>query len=423
MRPLISICIPTYNRAELLDQCLSGLAPLRDCGKSIEVVVSDNGSTDHTPDVIAAHRDRLPALRLHRFQENQGALVNWINLLCKAEGEILTYLADDDTLIVENLLRHVETMEKQWDLVAIYADWIAWDDQQEREIHRHYEGLTESIGFGPATPLDLVNFMLKRFYPPEIGIYRRDALLRAHGFHGRALPFYMRMYRLSRLGRVVFDPLPFYREHRILKARFQRTHWINMETHFDMIGEELRLALEAMVLMGVQDAGAAYLPADQAMNVRNSIDRILHARLQLEVDRACGRKDWITAVELKRRQVVWHGPGPDQDMQHDVLKIVIPAALQAIRQTYRSLSDVSGIALRGFKSGKVSEFFASHFPDTPILAPDARPNGHGAPLVVHRDERTLALDNSIADAASVMVLAQQLDLYRIARANIDLKDF
>src|SRR6185312_8123204 len=117
-------------------------------------------------------------------------------------------LADDDTLIVENLLRHVETLETQNNLVAIYADWIAWDDKAEREIHRHYEGLTESVSFGPEAPLDLVNFMLKRFYPPEIGIYRRDALLRAYGFHGRTIPYYMRMYRLSRLGRVAFDPLP-----------------------------------------------------------------------------------------------------------------------------------------------------------------------------------------------------------------------
>jgi hypothetical protein len=78
-------------------------------------------------------------------------------------------------------------------------------------------------------------------------VYRREALIRAHSFHGRSLPYYLNMYRLSRLGRIAFDPLPFYREHRILKDRFQAHHWANMQMQFHMIGDELRLALEEMV--------------------------------------------------------------------------------------------------------------------------------------------------------------------------------
>lgn len=423
MRPLISICIPTYNRADLLDHCLTGLAPLKDCGKPVEIVISDNGSADRTAEVIEAHRHRLPALRSYRFPENRGPQVNWLNALHKAEGEFMAYLADDDSLIIDNLLHHVATFEKQPDLVAIFADWIAWDDQAGREIHRHFEGLTESVSFGPEAPVDLINFMLNRFYPPEIGIYRRNALLRAYGFHGRTIPYYMRMYRLSRLGRVAFDPLPFYCEHRILKDRFQRTDWMNMDMQFHMIGDELRLALESMVLMAVQDAGVASLSNEQAQIVHQSIDRILHSRLRLEADRACGRRDWIMAVEFKRRLALWQGPSSDEETSRDALKIVIPAALQAVRQTFQSLSGAPGISLRGFETGKVAEFFTQHFPDTPILAPNAYTNGGGPPLIVHRDEHTLAQDHSLKDAASVMVLEQQLDLYRISRAKIDLKGF
>jgi glycosyltransferase involved in cell wall biosynthesis len=423
MRPLISICIPTYNRAELLDYCLAGLAPLKDCGKPVEIVISDNGSTDRTPEVIESHRDRLPALRVSRFAENRGPQANWLNALHKAEGEFMAYLADDDSLIVDNLLHHVDTLSRQPDLMAIFADWIAWNDETQTEIHRHYEGLTEFTSFGPTAPIDLINFMLKRFYPPEIGIYRREALVRAHGFHGRTMPYYLRMYRLSRFGGVAFDPLPFYREHRILKDRFQRTHWMNMEFQFQMIGDELRLALESMVLMAVQDSGAAYLSGDQAQVVRKAIDRILHSRLKLEADRACMRKDWIMAVEFKRRLALWQGPGPDAETIQDTFKIVMPAAFQAIQQTFQSLSNVSGISLRGFESGKAAEFFTSHFPDTPIVAPDAHVNGSGPPLIVHRDEATLARDGSITDPGSVMVLEQQLDMYRIVRAKVDLKGF
>ena len=129
------------------------------------------------------------------------------------------------------------------------------------------------------------------------------------------------------------------------------------------------------------------------------------------------------AVEFKRRLALWHGPGPDEETRQDALKIVVPAAFQAIRQTFQSLSGSPGISLRGFETGKVAEFFTNHFPDTPIIAPGTHTNGAGAPLIVHRDERSLALDNSVEDPASVMVLEQQLDLYRIGSAKIDLKGF
>jgi hypothetical protein len=423
MHPLISICIPTYNRAELLDYCLDGLAPLQDCGTSLEIVISDNGSTDDTPEVIKAHSSRNKLIRAHRFAETRGPAPNWLNALRKAEGEFMLYLADDDSLIVESLLHHVETLKREPDLVAIYADWIAWDDRAEREIHRHFGGLNETISFEPKAPLDLVNFMLKRTLPPEVGVYRRDARLRAHSIHGWSLPFYLTMYRLSRLGRIAFDPLPFYREHRVLKDRFQRTHWANIDMQLQMIGEELRLAFEEMVLMGMQDAGGSCLSEQQAPSVRQSIDRILHSRIGLEVDRACGRKDWILAVELRRRYVLWYGPGNDDDTRRDVLRIVIPAALQAIQQTFSSVSDTSGISLRGFDSGQIAEFFARYYPETPILVPGAKPNGGTAPLIVHRDERTLARDASAGDPARVMVLERLLDLYRVTKAKIDLNSF
>jgi hypothetical protein len=241
-------------------------------------------------------------------------------------------------------------------------------------------------------------------------------------FHGRSVPHYTNMYRLSRLGRIAFDPLPFYREHRVLKDRFQRTEWINMAMQFHMIGDELRLGLEEMVLMAMQDAGATHITDEQAQIVRQSIERILHSRIQLEVERACGRKDWITAVELRRRYVLWHGPGSEAETRRDVLQIVIPAALQAVGQTCRSLSGAAGISLRGFESGQIAEFFARHFPDAPILAPGAHVNGNSA-LIVHRDERTLAQDASVGDPAEVLVLERLLDLYRVTQARIDLKGF
>jgi hypothetical protein len=423
MPPTLSICIPTYNRADILDHCLTELAPLKHCGKSVEIVLSDNCSTDHTAEVVAAHAARNPLLRAHRLPENRPGAQNWQNALRQAEGEFMVYLADDDGLIVDGLMQHVERLERERDLVAIFTDWIAWDDQNQREMHRNFAGLDEFTSFVPEKPLELVNFVFKRILPPEIAVYRREALLRALRFHSLSLPHYSTLYRLSRLGRVAFDPLPFYLEKRELKAGLQRTHWANMDLQLHMVGDQLRLALEEFALMAMQDAGAAAINEQQATVIRQSIDRMLHGRIGLEVARACARKDWILAVELRRRFALWHGPGSDDNTRQDVLKIVIPAALQAIQQTFRSLSNVAGLCLKGFESTRIFDFFRQSYPDTPLLAAEAiASNGAGA-LIVHRDEQSFAQDDSIADRARVLVLERLLDMYRISSAKVDVRGF
>jgi abequosyltransferase len=49
-KPVLSICIPTYNRAELLDYVLNGIFSQcnEDILQKIEVVISDNDSNDET---------------------------------------------------------------------------------------------------------------------------------------------------------------------------------------------------------------------------------------------------------------------------------------------------------------------------------------------------------------------------------------
>ena len=122
-----------------------------------------------------------------------------------------------------------------------------------------------------------------------------------------------------------------------------------------------------------------------------------------------------------KRAPLWHGPGSDADTSRDVLKIVIPAALQAIQQTFRSVSGASGLSLRGFESSRITEFFSDYYPDIALLSAAAPSNGAG--LVVHRDERSLAADNVASDSSHVLVLERLLDLYRITNAKIDLKGF
>ncbi|MBI4575124.1 MAG: glycosyltransferase [Planctomycetes bacterium] len=91
---LVSVVIPTRNRAHLLQYSLqSALGQDLD---GLEVVVSDNDSTDGTPDVVAGLRDsRCRHVRTPRFL---GMTESWEFALSNATGEMLTVLCDDAAL-------------------------------------------------------------------------------------------------------------------------------------------------------------------------------------------------------------------------------------------------------------------------------------------------------------------------------------
>jgi glycosyltransferase involved in cell wall biosynthesis len=96
---LVSICIPTYNRARHLANCLrslesSGATP----GVDFEICVSDNGSTDDTQEVVRAAQERLP-IRYRRNETNQGIPRNFLAVVDMAQGEFAWLLGDDDLLV------------------------------------------------------------------------------------------------------------------------------------------------------------------------------------------------------------------------------------------------------------------------------------------------------------------------------------
>src|SRR3989344_5983711 len=98
-KPLLSICIPTYNRAEKLQQCLHHIAiQLNDEGlnTAIEVVVSDNASQDNTAQIVKKFQESFGNIRYFRNEKNLGIDKNIINSVVKANGKYCWHIGDDD---------------------------------------------------------------------------------------------------------------------------------------------------------------------------------------------------------------------------------------------------------------------------------------------------------------------------------------
>lgn len=95
--PWLSICIPTYNRAASLRQTLVGLVQQNVFQQTddVEVVVSDNASTDDTPALVASFVQAYPSkIRYFQNAENHGAEANLGLALRRGNGAYLKLYND-----------------------------------------------------------------------------------------------------------------------------------------------------------------------------------------------------------------------------------------------------------------------------------------------------------------------------------------
>lgn len=112
MKPLLSICIPTYNRASLLRSLLYSVVPqVAKMNGLVEIVVSDNCSTDDTGQVVDWARQFGP-ISYHRNDENIGGARNFIKLAqVLAKGEYCWLIGDDDMVRLGAVQRVVEGLQ------------------------------------------------------------------------------------------------------------------------------------------------------------------------------------------------------------------------------------------------------------------------------------------------------------------------
>ena len=135
--PLLSICIPTYNRAVFLKRLCESIFTQTDenvLGK-LEVCISDNASTDSTGVIVKEFSSRYPGNITYKINDkNYGAVYNLFQVLKTAKGEYLLCIGDDDIFIdgaISYLTKLIEKIKNDEEIKLILTKF---DSRQGNKI-------------------------------------------------------------------------------------------------------------------------------------------------------------------------------------------------------------------------------------------------------------------------------------------------
>ena len=297
--PVISICVPTFNRAWLLERNVTfHLQAFRAREIAFEIVVVDDCSTDETASYLATLAD-VPELVHYRRHKNSGFLENYAFAMRRAKGRYAIFLGDDDLLIPDQVIAYVDRLESDPALGMIQAPWMEVDARAgERDLGPFYK-LATDVRLPKGNHAGLADFILERHIFPEFMIIRREILAKAIS---SASPFifwaFLFTARALAYADVLFVPAPFARVTAL--SDDPRLRQGNNETMFKW--DHYRGGVEYIV-------GLALRPATTSIEQRTattlSINKFMAVRLKVALRLLIGARHWAEAYVLAHRMMAY----------------------------------------------------------------------------------------------------------------------
>ncbi|MBD3279275.1 MAG: glycosyltransferase [Candidatus Pacebacteria bacterium] len=113
--PLVTICITTYNRAQLLTAAVRSVQD--QTYKNLEIIIINDHSTDQTPQVIKKLQKNDSRVRVFTHRTNQGLAKSRNQAIRAAHGKYFSFLDDDDLWdkdLIDNFVQLAEKHNSQW---------------------------------------------------------------------------------------------------------------------------------------------------------------------------------------------------------------------------------------------------------------------------------------------------------------------
>jgi glycosyltransferase involved in cell wall biosynthesis len=150
--PLVSIGLPLFNEEHYVDSALNSLQRLD--YPNLEIIVSDNASTDRTFEICQRHAADDKRVHVERAGKNMGVTANFQRVLDLAHGRYFTWAGGHDLWAANLLGECVDALETNESACLAFGscEWIGGSD----EVLQKKSGWSDTRGLAPAARLFVV---------------------------------------------------------------------------------------------------------------------------------------------------------------------------------------------------------------------------------------------------------------------------
>lgn len=167
--PLVTIGMPLYNEERFVEASLKSI--LTQDYPNLEIIISDNASSDKTLDICSRLFENRSDITIHKFETNQGAAENFRYVLSVAKGKYFMWASGHD-LWASNLVREsVALLEETPSAVLAFGSCI-WIDENGHKLPKS-SGYTDTRGMNPMARFFLIFFGNMH---PILGLIRKSVL-------------------------------------------------------------------------------------------------------------------------------------------------------------------------------------------------------------------------------------------------------
>lgn len=202
---LVSIIIPTYNRAQMLCDCIDSI--LKSTYTNLEVIIVDNRSTDQTVDLIRSKYRQKNQVRIVRLKKNMMAAGGRNAGIKKAKGEYLLFVDNDNIVYPDMVQLLVEEMERD-DQIGLVGP-LSMDKYNDDKIwlvsgdYNFFTSRPKILYSGKKIEDVELDKHYKTCYSPNIMMVRKDVIQAVGGFDRAYFAMYEEAdfgYRIQRAG-------------------------------------------------------------------------------------------------------------------------------------------------------------------------------------------------------------------------------
>lgn len=130
----LSISIPTYNRSKKLANTLDSIVEQLEEGQNnIEIVISDNCSTDNTQAVVEEYSKQYPCIKYFKNSVNRGIDYNIFKCTDLATGEYVHLMSDDDLYTEGSLSYMLDLIKTHPDVSFFYLNGRGFELDEKGE--------------------------------------------------------------------------------------------------------------------------------------------------------------------------------------------------------------------------------------------------------------------------------------------------